>query len=85
MWCYSMVNTWTFVLFRTFVLLGPLLFLGPLLSLIYENNMSHVINNKLLLYADDYAILVGITINLSFVEKVLQTDIQIVSEWLIDR
>ena len=33
--------------------------LGPLLFLIYVNDMSGAINNKLLLYADDSAILVA--------------------------
>ena len=33
--------------------------LGPLLFLIYVNNMSGVVNNKLLLYADDSAILIA--------------------------
>ena len=33
--------------------------LGPLLFLIYVNGMSAVVKNKLLLYADDSAILVS--------------------------
>ena len=33
--------------------------LGPLLVLIYVNDMSWVVNNKLLLFADDSAILVA--------------------------
>ena len=32
--------------------------LGPLLFLIYANDMLAVVNNKLLLYADDFAFLV---------------------------
>ena len=56
--------------------------LGPLLFLIYVNDMSGVIGNKLLLYADDSAILVADDI--STVKNALQTDFQIVSEWLID-
>ena len=42
-----------------------------------------MIDNKLLLYADDYTIIVADN-NISTVEKVLQTDIQLVIEWLID-
>ena len=57
--------------------------LGPLLFLIYVNDMSGVIYNKLLLYADDSAILVADK-DKSTVENALQTDLQIVSEWLID-
>ena len=57
--------------------------LGPLLFLIYVNDMSGVIGNKLLLYADDSAILVADK-DISTVENALQTDLQIVSEWLID-
>ena len=45
--------------------------------------MSGVIGNKLVLYADDSAILVADK-DISIVENVLQTDLQIVSEWLID-
>ena len=57
--------------------------LGPLLLLIYVNDMSSVIGNKLLLYADDSAILVADK-DISTVENALQTDLQIVSEKLID-
>ena len=57
--------------------------LGPLLFLIYVNDMSGVIGNKLLLYADDSAILVADN-DISTVENALQTDLQIVSEWLTD-
>ena len=56
--------------------------LGPLLFLIYVNDMSGVIGNKLLLYANDSAILVADK-DISTVENALQTDLQIVSEWLI--
>ena len=45
--------------------------------------MSGVIGNKLLLYADDSALLVADK-NISSVENALQTDLQIVSEWLIN-
>ena len=57
--------------------------LGSLLFLIYVNDMSGVIDNKLLLYADHSAILVADK-DISTVENALQTDLQIVSEWLID-
>ena len=45
--------------------------------------MSRVIGNKLLLYADDSAVLVADK-DISAVENTLQTDLQIVCEWLID-
>jgi hypothetical protein len=38
--------------------------LGPLLCLIYVNNMSATLSNKLFLYADDSGILVSDKINL---------------------
>ena len=50
---------------------------------IYVNDMSGVIGNKLLLYADDSAILVADK-DISTVENSLQTNLQIFSEWLID-
>ena len=57
--------------------------LGPLLFLIYVNDMSGVIVNKLLFYADDSAISEADK-DMSTVENTLQTNLQIVSEWLID-
>ena len=57
--------------------------LGPLLILIYVNDMSGAISNKLLLYADDSAILVADKC-LSNIETVLQNEVEIVSEWLVD-
>ena len=56
---------------------------GPLLFLIYVNDISGVIGNKLLLYADDSTILVADK-DLSTVQNSFQTDLMIVSEWLID-
>ena len=50
--------------------------------LIYVNDMSGVIGDKLFLYADDSAILVADK-DISTVENALQTDLQIVSEWLM--
>ena len=45
--------------------------------------MFGVIGNKLLFHADDSAILVADK-DISTFENSLQTDLQIVSEWLID-
>ena len=57
--------------------------LGPLLFLIYINDMSAVVKNKLLLYADDSAILVSGK-NRSTIEKELAEDLETVSHWLVD-
>ena len=57
--------------------------LGPLLFLIYVNDMSAVTRNKLLLYADDSAILVA-NKSRSVIEKELSDDLQAVSSWLVD-
>lgn len=57
--------------------------LGPLLFLIYVNDMSAVVKNKLLLYADDSGILVSGKSVLD-VEKALTDDMNLVSQWLID-
>ena len=57
--------------------------LGPLLFLAYVNDMSGVIHNKLLLYADDSAILVSGK-DIATVEKALSDDLQTVSHWLVD-
>ena len=51
--------------------------------LIYVNDISGVIGNKLLLYADDSTISVADK-DISTVQNSLQTDLMIVSEWLID-
>lgn len=56
--------------------------LGPLLFLIYVNDMSAAIKNKLLLYADDSAILVSAK-NKHDIENTLCHDLNIVSQWLI--
>ena len=53
--------------------------LGPLLFLLYVNDMSHAVSNKLLLYADDSALLVADKF-LSNIETVLQNELEIVSE-----
>lgn len=57
--------------------------LGPLLFLAYVNDMSGVVQNKLLLYADDSAILLSGK-DIVTVEKALSDDLQTVSHWLID-
>ena len=57
--------------------------LGPLLFLIYVNDMSGAVENKLLLYADDSAILVADK-NISTVETLLQRELEVVRDWLID-
>jgi len=57
--------------------------LGPLLFLIYVNDMSGVVKNKLLLYADDSCIMVAGR-NRSFIEQELTQDLELVNQWLID-
>ena len=57
--------------------------LGPLLFLIYVNDMSAVVKNKLLLYADDSGILVSGKSKL-YVESCLKDDLHHVSQWLVD-
>lgn len=57
--------------------------LGPRLFLIYVNDMSGAINNKLLLYADDSAILVADKQILT-IETILENELGTVSDWLID-
>jgi hypothetical protein len=57
--------------------------LGPLLFLIYVNDMSAVVKNKLLLYADDSGILVSGKCK-SDIERLLKEDLHLVSQWLVD-
>jgi hypothetical protein len=57
--------------------------LGPLLFLIYVNDMSAVVKNKLLLYADDSAILVSGK-NKDQITSALSKDLEFVSHWLVD-
>jgi len=57
--------------------------LGPLLFLIYVNDMAGVVNNKLLLYADDSAILVSGE-SKHDIECLLAQDLERVSHWLVD-
>ena len=57
--------------------------LGPLLFLIYVNDMAGVLDNKLLLYADDSAILVSGKSKYD-IERLLTRDLGRVSNWLVD-
>ena len=57
--------------------------LGPLLFLIHVNDMSGAVNHKLLLYADDSAIMVADK-NVSTIEILLQKELEVVSELLVD-
>ena len=57
--------------------------LGHLLIYVHVNDMCDPISNKLLLYADDSAVLVADKC-LSNIETVLQDELEIVSEWLVD-
>ena len=57
--------------------------LGPLLFLIYVNDMSAVVKNKLLLYADDSGILVSGK-SKSDIERLLKEDLHLVSQWMVD-
>ena len=58
--------------------------MGPLLFLIYVNDISGVVNNKLLLYADDSAILVADE-HISNIEKLPKKELETVSgDWLIN-
>ena len=47
------------------------------------NDISGAVDNKLLLYADDSAILVSDK-NVSNIESLLQKELEVISEWLID-
>ena len=57
--------------------------LGPLLFLIYVNDMAGAINEKILLYADDTAILVSDK-HVHAIEARLGTALETISVWLID-
>jgi len=57
--------------------------LGPLLFLIYVNDMELAVNCKLLLYADDSALLVPGR-DVSEIEKRLGTELNSLSTWLVD-
>ena len=57
--------------------------LGPLLFLIYVNDMKTAVNCKLLLYADDSALLASSS-DVSEIEDVLSRELESVSEWLVE-
>ena len=57
--------------------------LGPLLFLIYVNNMKAAVKCKLLLYADDSALLASSS-DVSKIEDVLSRELESVSEWLVE-
>ena len=57
--------------------------LGPLLFLIYVNDMKAAVNCKLLLYADDSALIVS-NKNVDIIEKSLSEELNCVRQWLID-
>ena len=49
----------------------------------YVNDMSGTVNHKLLLYANDSAILAAVK-NILTIEIWLQNELEVVSEWLVD-
>ena len=55
--------------------------LGPLLFLIYVNDMKAAVKCKLLLYADDSALLASSS-DVSEIEEILKRELESVSEWL---
>jgi ribonuclease P/MRP protein subunit RPP40 len=57
--------------------------LGPLLFMLYVNDMEAAVTCKLLLYADDSALLVSGK-DISYIESVLSEELQNVSNWLVD-
>ena len=59
------------------------LILGPLLFLIYINDISTAVRCKLLLYADDSALLVSGT-NTQLIQESLSSELEAAREWLIN-
>ena len=57
--------------------------LGPLLFLMNVNDMETAVQCKLLLYADDFALLIPGR-NLKDIEKQLSRELSCISEWLVD-
>ena len=57
--------------------------MGPLLFLIYVNDMAGAINEKIILYADDTAILISDK-HANTIEARLETALETVNVWLID-
>ena len=60
-----------------------LFLLGPLLFLIYVNDMKAAVKCKLLLYADDSALLASSS-DVSEIEEILKRELESVSEWLAE-
>ena len=57
--------------------------LGPLLFLLYVNDMPSAVKCKLLLYADDSALLVSGK-DVDVIQQILSSELQSIKEWLID-
>ena len=57
--------------------------LGPLLFLIYVNHMEAAVSCRLILYADDSALLVSGT-SVFVIEETLGHELTFLSEWLVD-
>ena len=57
--------------------------LGPLIFLVYVNDMPATTNSKLLLYADDSAILASGK-DVSQIQATLSKELESIREWLID-
>ena len=57
--------------------------LGPLLFLVYVNDMVSAVNCKLLLYADDSALMVSHR-DVKFIQERLGLELEAVNDWLID-
>ena len=57
--------------------------LGPLLFLIYVNDMVDPVKCKLLLYADDSALMVSYS-DVNIIQERLSMELKAVNEWLID-
>ena len=58
--------------------------MGPLLFLIYANDMEVSVSCKLILYAEDSALIVSGK-NMQTIEKVLGNNVLSLSNWLIDK
>ena len=57
--------------------------LGPLLFLVYVNDMASAVKCKLLLYADDSALMVSHR-DVNVIQEQLSLEMEAVNEWLID-
>ena len=57
--------------------------LGPLIFLVYVNDIPAATNSKLLLYADDSAILVSGK-DVGQIQATLSKELESIREWLID-